>query len=136
MVKATSEAVDVTLALVARGNAILAEIERLSDIIPLLFRGEIRAEESLVIFDSSYFKNIDGVEANIEKDPKLQDIDIRVKEEYLGTLTKFYQVHVPSVQTREVQNFFAVFRVHSEVRLGPGAAAGGPGGREVYPAES
>ena len=38
MVKATSEAVDVTLALVARGNAILAEIERLSDIIPLLFR--------------------------------------------------------------------------------------------------
>ena len=38
MVKASSEAVDVTLALVARGNAILAEIERLSDIIPLLFR--------------------------------------------------------------------------------------------------
>ena len=40
MVKATSEAVDVTLALVARGNAILAEIERLSDIIPLLFRSD------------------------------------------------------------------------------------------------
>ena len=42
MVKATSEAVDVTLALVARGNAILAEIERLSDIIPLLFRSDTR----------------------------------------------------------------------------------------------
>ena len=45
-----------------------------------------------MIFDSSYFKNIDGVEASIEKDPKLQDIDLRVKEEYLETLTKFYQV--------------------------------------------
>ena len=40
MVKGTSEAVDATLALVARGNAILAEIERLSDIIPLLFRSD------------------------------------------------------------------------------------------------
>ena len=55
-------------------------------------RGEIRSEESQVIFDSSYFKNIDGVEAGIEKDPGLQDIDLRVKEEYLETLTKFYQV--------------------------------------------
>ena len=45
-----------------------------------------------MIFDSSYFKNIDGVEASIEKDSKLQDIDLRVKEEYLETLTKFYQV--------------------------------------------
>ena len=45
-----------------------------------------------MIFDSSYFKNIDGVEAGIEKDPGLQDIDLRVKEEYLETLTKFYQV--------------------------------------------
>ena len=45
-----------------------------------------------MIFDSSYFKNIDGVEASIEKDFRLQDIDLRVKEEYLETLTKFYQV--------------------------------------------
>ena len=56
------------------------------------WRGEIRSEESQVIFDSSYFKNIDGVEAGIEKDSRLQDIDLRVKEEYLETLTKFYQV--------------------------------------------
>ena len=52
-----------------------------------------------MIFDSSYFKNIDGVEASIEKDSKLQDIDLRVKEEYLEILTKFYQVLVfsPSI---------------------------------------
>ena len=30
--------------------------------------------------------------ASIEKDSRLQDIDLRVKEEYLETLTKFYQV--------------------------------------------
>ena len=61
-------------------------------------RGEIRSEESQVIFDSSYFKNIDGVEASIEKDSRLQDIDLRVKEEYLETLTKFYQVRSTNVQ--------------------------------------
>ena len=66
-------------------------------------RGEIRSEESQVIFDSSYFKNIDGVEASIEKDSRLQDIDLRVKEEYLETLTKFYQV-LNNVQSRLVFN--------------------------------
>ena len=36
--KGVSEAVESVLALVARGNAVLAEIERLKDIIPLLYR--------------------------------------------------------------------------------------------------
>ena len=44
------------------------------------------------MFDSSYFKNIDGVEAAIERSSKLQDIDARVKEEHLDTLSKFYKV--------------------------------------------
>ena len=48
--------------------------------------------ESQVVFDSSYFKNIDGVEAAIERSSKLQDIDARVKEEHLDTLSKFYKV--------------------------------------------
>ena len=38
MVAAKTEALEATLSLVARGNAVLAEIERLSDAIPLLFR--------------------------------------------------------------------------------------------------
>ena len=45
-----------------------------------------------MVFDSSYFKNIDGVEAAIERSSKLQDIDARVKEEHLDTLSKFYKV--------------------------------------------
>ena len=108
--KTKTEALDSTLSLVARGNAVLAEIERLSDAVPLLFRfsrsnflisfdddtefsrGEIRSEESQVIFDFSYFKNIDGVEAAVDKNTKLQEIDARVKEEHLEILQKFYKV--------------------------------------------
>ena len=116
VIKNKTEALDATLALVARGNAVLAEIERLSDNIPLLYRnisitivnmrvkiivgftglstcrGDTRSVESQVVFDSSYFKNIDGVEAAIERSSKLQDIDARVKEEHLDTLSKFYKV--------------------------------------------
>ena len=36
--KNKTEAIDVTLGLVARGNSVLAEIERLGDSIPSLFR--------------------------------------------------------------------------------------------------
>ena len=36
--KGKSEAVESILALVARGNAVLAEIERLKEIIPLLYK--------------------------------------------------------------------------------------------------
>ena len=55
-------------------------------------RNELRSEESQVVFDSAYFKNIDGVEAAIERNSRLQDIDSRVKEEYLGIVTQFYKV--------------------------------------------
>ena len=57
-------------------------------------RGDTRSVESQVVFDSSYFKNIDGVEAAIERSSKLQDIDARVKEEHLDTLRKFYKVRL------------------------------------------
>ena len=78
------------------------------------WRGEIRSEESQVIFDSSYFKNIDGVEAGIEKDSRLQDIDLRVKEEYLETLTKFYQVIMVNPRTCIYCN--EVFSVSSQYK--------------------
>ena len=38
VIKNKTEALDAILALVARGNSVLAEIERLSDAIPPLFR--------------------------------------------------------------------------------------------------
>ena len=59
----------------------------------------MRSEDSQVVFDSAYFKNIDGVEAAIERNSRLQDIDSRVKEEYLGIVTQFYKVF--SMTTRK-----------------------------------
>ena len=59
----------------------------------------MRSEDSQVVFDSAYFKNIDGVEAAIERNSRLQDIDSRVKEEYLGIVTQFYKVF--SMATRK-----------------------------------
>ena len=53
-----------------------------------------------MVFDSAYFKNIDAVEAAIERNSRLQDIDSRVKEEYLGIVTQFYKV-VFSMTMRE-----------------------------------
>ena len=66
---------------------------------PILHRNELRSEDSQVVFDSAYFKNIDGVEAAIERNSRLQDIDSRVKEEYLGIVTQFYKVF--SMTTRK-----------------------------------
>ena len=60
----------------------------------------MRSEDSQVVFDSAYFKNIDAVEAAIERNSRLQDIDSRVKEEYLGIVTQFYKV-VFSMTMRE-----------------------------------
>ena len=54
----------------------------------------MRSEETQVVFDSAYFKNIDGVEAAIERNSRLRDIDSRVKEEYLGIVTQFYKVDI------------------------------------------
>ena len=59
------------------------------------FRGEARSVESQVVFDSSYFKSIDAVEAAIERNSKLQEIDARVKEEHIESLKKFYTVKTP-----------------------------------------
>ena len=48
------------------------------------------------------------MEAGIEKDSRLQDIDLRVKEEYLETLTKFYQVLVMSTVRTDKSIFIAM----------------------------
>ena len=55
------------------------------------FCRDVRGEGSQVIFDFSYFKNSDAIEAAIEKDAKIQDVDAMVKEEHLDNLRRFYQ---------------------------------------------
>lgn len=77
------------LTLVSRGNALVAEILRLSDIIPNVFRcdgGLASASKSTdvnygeIICDFSYFKNQDAFEAKIESNRLLRDKDNELRD--------------------------------------------------------
>ena len=78
------------------------------------FDRDVRGEGSQVIFDFSYFKNSDSIEAAIEKDAKIQDVDAMVKEEHLDNLRRFYQaiknamrdIHIKYLFTFSVLNQF------------------------------
>ncbi|XP_042898977.1 WASH complex subunit 5 [Parasteatoda tepidariorum] len=81
------------LRLVSRGNAIIAELLRLSDVVPQVFRLESKNDinkYSDVLCDFSYFKITDFYENKIESNPQLQDRDEEFKENYLDILTRFY----------------------------------------------
>ena len=58
VIKNKTEALDATLALVARGNSVLAEIERLSDAIPPLFRKFGRDKENQKEGETSFSKQL------------------------------------------------------------------------------
>lgn len=60
------------LRLVSRGNAIIAELLRLSDVVPQVFRLELKSDiqkYSEVLCDFSYFKITDFYENKIETNP-------------------------------------------------------------------
>ncbi|XP_037084862.1 WASH complex subunit 5-like [Pollicipes pollicipes] len=81
------------LALVSRGNAIIAELLRLRDYLPDVFRKDKKEEwkkYAPVIFDFSYFKIADAVEAKIEADDNLRKLDAQFRENYLEVVSRFY----------------------------------------------
>ncbi|XP_022113508.2 WASH complex subunit 5 [Pieris rapae] len=81
------------LRIVAHGNAILAEILRLKDHIPIMYRletKEIQQRYQDVIMDFSYFKLSETLEMKISSNLKLQDLDEDLKEQYLELITRFY----------------------------------------------
>ncbi|KAG8184568.1 hypothetical protein JTE90_007684 [Oedothorax gibbosus] len=81
------------LRLVSRGNAIIAELLRLSDVVPQVFRLELKSDiqkYSEVLCDFSYFKITDFYENKIETNPQLQDRDEEFKENFIDILTRFY----------------------------------------------
>ena len=81
------------LQLVSRGNAIIAEILRLSEMIPSVFKSDSKSDSSKyseLIVDFAYFKNRDTFESKIEYDSGLQAKDDEIRENYLGILTNFY----------------------------------------------
>ncbi|KAL0270980.1 UNVERIFIED_CONTAM: hypothetical protein PYX00_008233 [Menopon gallinae] len=81
------------LKLVSRGNAIIAEILRLKDFIPPVYRLDNKADQQKygdLISDFTYFKNSEQFENKIDNDPALQDLDEELRENYLEIITRFY----------------------------------------------
>ncbi|XP_071514464.1 WASH complex subunit 5 isoform X1 [Panulirus ornatus] len=81
------------LRLVARGNAIIAELMRLSDYVPQVFRLETKTEQQKygdVVLDFTYFKASEGFNKKIEDSPALLDIDDEIRESHSSILGRIY----------------------------------------------
>ncbi len=78
------------LRLVARGNAIISELFRLSDYIPDAFKGLPNDKYTEIIFDFNYLSNQVYFDTLIQKKVHLQTLDEELKENHLEILTRFY----------------------------------------------
>lgn len=81
------------LRLVSRGNAIVAELLRLADVVPSIFKLDNRqdvAKYGDILLDYNYFKAIEQLENKIENNDQLQDRDEELRENYTEILTRFY----------------------------------------------
>ncbi|KAL1767894.1 WASH complex subunit strumpellin [Sigmodon hispidus] len=81
------------LRIVSCGNAIIAELLRLSEFIPTVFRLKDRADQQRygdIIFDFSYFKGPEFWESKLEAKPELQDLDEEFRENNIEIVTRFY----------------------------------------------
>ncbi|XP_061388167.1 WASH complex subunit homolog 5 [Musca vetustissima] len=97
------------LAIVSMGNSIIAEVLRLKDYIPDIFRLESKADQQKyaeVIMDFSYLKIAEAQDLKIEQDPVLQDLDEEIRENYLEILTRFYLAFESTHQyAKDLQQF-------------------------------
>ncbi|KAF6031772.1 KIAA0196 [Bugula neritina] len=80
------------LRLVSRGNAIIAEILRLSEFVPPAFRMDIKQQDKHadIIFDFSYFNNAAYYDHKIETNIDIQDFDDEFRENHIDILNRFY----------------------------------------------
>ncbi|KAI4470697.1 wash complex subunit 5 [Holotrichia oblita] len=81
------------LQLVSRGNAIIAEILRLKDYIPKVYRLENKQEIQKyadIILDFSYFRIAEGQEHKIESNDILQDLDAEFRDNHIQIIERFY----------------------------------------------
>ncbi|XP_039594068.1 WASH complex subunit 5 [Polypterus senegalus] len=81
------------LRIVSRGNAIIAELLRLSDFIPSFFRLKDKVDQQKygeIVYDFSYFKGPEYYESKLEAKPELQDLDEEFRENNIEILTRFY----------------------------------------------
>lgn len=113
------------LKLVARGNAIITELNRLVELVPNEFvhsfnqhsDGERKFTLDNLTSDFSYFKNAELFESNIENNEILKKADEKFCDTYIDTLTRFY-LTFESVQryANEVNNF--VYELEEETVVG------------------
>ncbi len=88
------------LRLVSRGNAIVAELLRLSDNIPPPFivppldkrKSVAKRPYDDVIFDFKYLKNQELYDTRIETTPELSDLDVEFRDAHIDILRRFYQL--------------------------------------------
>ncbi|VEN49154.1 unnamed protein product [Callosobruchus maculatus] len=83
------------LQLVSRGNAIVAELLRLKDYIPKLFRLESKTDIQKygdIILDFSYFKISESHEQKIEGNDALRELDEEFRDNHIGVIKRFYMV--------------------------------------------
>lgn len=83
----------VLLHLVSRGNAIIAELLRLKDYIPPVFKLDKKQDQQKygeIISDFSYFKASDEFDKKVENNMELQDLDEEIRENHIEILTRFY----------------------------------------------
>uniref|UniRef100_A0A672SUU8 WASH complex subunit 5 n=1 Tax=Sinocyclocheilus grahami TaxID=75366 RepID=A0A672SUU8_SINGR len=81
------------LRIVSRGNANIAELLRLSEFIPAVFRLKDKSDQQKygdIICDFSYFKGLEYYEGKLEAKPELQDLDEEFRENNIEILTRFY----------------------------------------------
>uniref|UniRef100_A0A8C5TR57 WASH complex subunit 5 n=1 Tax=Malurus cyaneus samueli TaxID=2593467 RepID=A0A8C5TR57_9PASS len=81
------------LRIVSCGNAIIAELLRLSEFIPGVFRLKDKADQQKygdIIYDFSYFKGPETCEGKLEAKPELLDLDEEFRENNIEILTRFY----------------------------------------------
>ena len=93
------------LQIVSQGNAILAELTRLSSMIPPQLNHDRYSE---IVLDFSYFKTTEAFEKKLDNDTRLQDMDEIFKGTHLELLSKFYLVFECVHQfTVELSHFLA-----------------------------
>ncbi|XP_058790000.1 WASH complex subunit 5 isoform X2 [Phymastichus coffea] len=81
------------LRLVARGNAVIAELMRLKDYIPPVYRLDTKhyvQKYGVIIVDFAYFKAANAHEQKIENDATLQDLDEELRNHFSEILLRFY----------------------------------------------
>ncbi|KAL1518312.1 hypothetical protein ABEB36_001954 [Hypothenemus hampei] len=83
----------VILLLVSRGNAIIAELLRLKNYIPRIYRLDNKqdlAKYSEIILDFSYLRTSEAHERKIEEDEALRNLDEEFRDNHIQIIKRFY----------------------------------------------